>query len=133
MNGGSRYVLTEREEEIASVIVQTACSIHRELGPGLLEHVYEVAFCHRLAKAGLKCERQVIVPLVFDGIEFDEAFRLDVLVHDLIICEIKATDEITSAHKAQLLTYLRLTGKRVGFILNFNADLMKHGLRRLVT
>jgi GxxExxY protein len=123
--------LTEREEEVARVIVETAYSIHVDLGPGLLEHVYEVAFCHRIAKAGLNCERQVVVPLVLDGIEFEEAFRLDALVEDLIICEIKAIEAITSAHKAQLLTYLRLSGKRVGFILNFHADLMKHGLRRM--
>ncbi len=132
MDEKSRYQLTTHESEVAREIVNCAYLVHRELGAGLLEHVYEVCFCHELTKRGIEWQRQVPYPLTYDGIVFDEAFRLDVLVDDLIVCEVKAAKDINAAHQAQLLTYLRFTGKHVGFILNFHAPLMKNGLRRLV-
>ena len=126
-----KYVLSRRETQVAAEIVDCAYRVHVELGAGLYEHIYEVCLCHELRKCGLEVQRQVEVPLTYDGILFEEAFRLDILVENLLICEIKATESLSPVHKAQLLTYLRLTDKNVGFLINFNTDLMKHGIRRL--
>jgi GxxExxY protein len=132
MENKPRYQLTPRESELAREIVSAAYSVHSELGPGLLEHVYEICFCHELQKRGIDFQRQLSCPITYDGILFEEAFRLDVLVDDLIVCEIKAVHELDAVHFAQVLTYLRFTGKHVGFAINFHTNLMKHGLRRLV-
>lgn len=124
--------LSDREEEIGKVVVDSAYTVHKALGPGLLEHVYEVCFCHELTKRGLSCRRQVSVPVVYDGIRFEEALRLDVLVEDLVICEPKSVEEMKSVFTAQLLTQLRLTSKRLGFLINFNVPIIKEGINRLV-
>jgi len=124
--------LSEKEERIAKAIVDSAYAVHSVLGPGLLEHVYEVCFCHELSKRGLNYQRQVVVPIVYDGIKFDEGLRLDVLVEDLVICELKAVEEMHPVFLAQLLTYLKLTGKRLGFLINFNVPVIKHGIKRVV-
>ena len=116
-----------REERIAKAIVAAAYAVHSALGPGLLENVYEVYFCHELTKRGLSFRRQVVVPIVYDGITFDEGLRLDVLVEDLVICELKAVQTMHPVFLAQLLTQrcpelvegLKLTGKRLGFLINF--------------
>jgi GxxExxY protein len=120
------------EDQIGKAIVDAAYTVHRALGPGLLEHVYEVCFCHELSKRGLSFEQQVTVPIVYDGIRFHEALRLDVLVEGLVICELKAVDAMNPVYQAQLLTYLKLTGKRLGYLINFNAPLIKQGIKRLV-
>ena len=119
------------ENEIAKVIVDVAFKIHSSLGPGLLESVYEVVFFHALRKRGLNVERQVPVPIVYDGIEFEEGFRADLIVEGKVIIEIKSVEEIALVHKKQLLTYLRLMDKRLGLLINFGAALIKEGISRV--
>jgi len=123
--------LSEKEESIARKIVDAAYAVHKALGPGLLEKVYEVFFCHELSKQGLKYQRQVDIPIVYDGIVFDEGLCLDVLVEELIIYELKAVDEMNPVWEAQLLSHLKLTGKRLGFLINFNVPLIKKGIKRI--
>jgi GxxExxY protein len=124
--------ISEKEEQIASAIVDSAYAVHTALGPGLLENVYEVCFCHELTKRGLSYRRQVIVPIVYDNITFDEGLRLDVLVEDLVICELKAVEKMNPVFMAQLLTQLKLTRKRLGFLINFNVPKIKDGIIRVV-
>jgi GxxExxY protein len=120
------------EEEIGRKIVDGAIRVHRELGPGLLETVYEGVFAHELAKRGLRVDRQVVVPLFYEGLRFDEAFRVDLFVENRVIVEIKCVEKLSYAHKKQLLTYLRLAGIRLGYLLNFGEALMKDGITRTV-
>jgi GxxExxY protein len=115
-NEGTRRVwrrvhlpLSEREERAGRAVVQAAYTVHRALGPGLLENVYELCFCHELHKAGMAFQRQVRVPLNYDGLQFEEGLRLDVLVDDLVICELKAVEVMLLVHQAQLLSQLKLT------------------------
>ncbi len=124
--------LSKREESIAEKIVDAAYTVHKILGPCLLEKVYEVCFCHELSKRGLKYKRQVDIPIVYDGIIFNEGLRLDVLVEELIICELKAVDEMNHVWEAQILSHLKLTGKRLGFLVNFNVPLIKNGIKRII-
>ena len=123
---------SEIQEQIATKIVDAAYSVHKALGPGLLEKVYEACFCHELAKRGLSFQRQVDIPIEYDGIRFDEGLRLDVMVEELIICEIKAVDKTNPVWQAQLLSYLKLTGKRIGFLINFNVPTIKNGIKRII-
>lgn len=123
--------IPDEEERIATLIVDAAYAVHTTLGPGLLESVYEVCFCHELNKRGLKTERQVRIPITYDGIAFDEALRLDVLVDGKVVCELKSVETVLNVHLAQVLTQLKLTGKRLGFLINFNVPLIKHGIRRV--
>lgn len=124
--------LSVREEEIAAAIVEAAYRVHKSLGPGLLEKVYEVCFCHELLKMQHHPHRQLDVPITYDGIVFDEGLRLDVLVDDLVICELKAVDEVNPVWEAQVLSHLKLTGKRLGFLINFNVPIIKDGIRRFI-
>jgi len=124
--------LSDREEFIAERIVDAAYTVHRALGPGLLERVYEACLCHELSKRDLKYQRQVDIPIAYDGMIFDEGLRLDVLVEDLVICELKAVDEIHPVWKAQIISHLKLTGKRLGFLINFNVPLIKNGIKRFI-
>ncbi|MCK4694212.1 MAG: GxxExxY protein [Candidatus Cloacimonetes bacterium] len=124
--------ISEEVELIAKKIVDAAYTVHKILGPGLLEKVYEVCFCHEISKRELKSRRQVSIPIIYDEIKFDEGLRLDVLVEELIICELKAVDEMNPVWEAQLLSYLKLTGKRLGFIINFNVPLIKDGIKRII-
>ncbi len=124
--------LSEKEESIAKRIVDAAYTMHKILGPGLLEKVYEVCFCHEISKRELKYRRQVSIPIIYDKIKFDEGLRLDVLIEELIICELKAVNEMNPVWEAQLLSYLKLTDKRLGFIINFNVPLIKDGIRRII-
>jgi len=123
---------SEREEMVAAEIVDAAYTVHKALGPGLLEKVYEVCFCHELTKRGLSYEKQVDIPIEYDGLTFDEGLRLDVIVEGCIICEIKAVDKMNPVWEAQLLSYLKLTGKRLGFLINFNVPLVKNGIKRII-
>ena len=125
-------LLSKREESIAEKIVDAAFTVHRILGPGLLERIYEVCFCHELSKRELKYQRQVDLPITYDGMIFDEGLRLDVFVEELIICELKAVDEMNPVWKAQILSHLRLTGTRLGFLINFNVPLIKNGINRII-
>jgi len=124
--------LSPDHERMAELIVDSAHAVHKTLGPGLLENVYEPCFCHELGKRGLAFERQVPVPIVYDGIKFGEALRLDVLVGGLVICELKVVETLLPVHLSQLLTYLRLTDKRLGFLINFNVPVIKNGIRRVI-
>jgi len=124
--------LSKEEESIAKKVVDAAYTVHKILGPGLLEKVYEVCFCHELSKRKLKYQRQVDIPVVYDGIIFDEGLRLDVLVEDLIICELKAVENMNPVREAQILSHLKLTGKRLGFLINFNVSLVKNGIKRII-
>ena len=124
--------ISQREELVAKRIVNAAYVVHKELGPGLLERVYEACFCYELKKAGLMFQRQLDIPIVYHGLVFDEALRLDVLVEDLVICELKAVEQVNPVWEAQILSHLKLTGKRLGFLINFNVPLIKSGIRRFV-
>jgi len=112
--------------------VDCAVRLHKELGPGLLETVYEVLLSHELELNGLKVERQVPVPIEYHGIKFEEGFRADIVVEDKVILELKSIEAINAAHKKQVLTYLKLTGCKLGFLLNFGEPLMKDGITRLI-
>ena len=124
--------LSEQEESIAQKIIDAAYTVHKKLGPGLLEKVYEVCFCHELSKRGLTYKRQVDIQIVYDGMVFDEWLRLDVLVEDLVICELKAVDDMNPVWEAEILSHLKLTGKRLGFLINFNVPLIKDGIKRII-
>ena len=117
-------------EKVAAKIVNAAFKVHKQLGAGLLEKVYEVCFCHELEKAGLSYERQVKVPIIYDEIEFDEGFRLDVLVENEIICELKSVLEIHPVFHAQVLSHMKLMDIELGFLINFNVPLIKNGIKR---
>ena len=120
------------ENEIGSIIVDTAVHIHKNLGSGLLESVYEVVLMKELAKKGLAVQRQVSIPIEFEGEHFDEGFRIDLFIEGKVIIELKSTEKITNVHKKQLLTYLKLTNTKLGYILNFGAELMKEGIVRII-
>jgi len=120
------------ENEIGKIVVDAAIKVHRALGPGLLETVYEIVLSHELGKRGLSVARQVPVSIEYDGIVFDEGFRADIIVEKKVILELKSVEKGTAAHKKQIQTYLRLTGKKLGFLLNFGEALMKQGITRAV-
>ena len=121
--------LTVLEEEIATKIVNSAYKVHKELGPGLLEKVYEICLCLELNKLGLKTQRQIDIPIIYDGITFSEALRLDVLVEDIVIVEIKAIEQVNPVWAAQILSHLKLTKNRLGFLINFIVPLIKNGIK----
>jgi len=120
------------ENEIGTIIVDTAIYLHKNLGPGLLENVYETVLLRLLSKKGLLVQRQVSVPVVFEGEHFDEGFRIDLFVEGKVIVELKSVEKITPAHKKQLITYLKLTNTKLGYIINFGSELMKDGIERIV-
>lgn len=124
--------IPEETEKLARVIVDCAYKVHANLGPGLLEKVYELCFCHELSKRGLQVLRQQDIPIEYDGIVFEEGLRLDVLIEDQIICELKAVDLINPVWEAQVLSHLKLTGKRLGFLINFNVANIGQGIKRFV-
>jgi GxxExxY protein len=121
------------ENEIGTICVDAAVNLHRELGPGLLESVYEVVLAHELSRRGLKVERQVPISINYQGIIFAEAFRADLLVDGKVILELKSVEQVTKSHRKQLQTYLRLTGIKLGYIFNFGEALMKDGIVRAVS
>lgn len=114
------------------MIVDAAYAVHRELGPGLLEKVYEGALCHELFLRGLSFKRQIEFSIAYKGIIFDEALRLDVLVEDLVVVELKAVDEVNPVWHAQILSHIKLLKKRLGYLINFNVPLIKQGIKRFV-
>jgi GxxExxY protein len=119
-------------DPLTEQVIGAAIEVHKALGPGLLESAYEQCLGIVLEEVGLKVARQVDVPLEFRGRRITPAYRLDILVNDVLIVEVKAVEKLMPVHDAQLLTYLRLTGKRVGLLLNFNSPRIKDGLRRMV-
>ena len=120
------------KEYLGKEIVDIAFKLHKTLGPGLLESVYEVCFCHELSRRSIPFVRQKKVPIYYDGIEFMEALRLDILIDDKIIVELKAQENSHSVWEAQLLSYLKLTDKNLGFIVNFNVPTIRQGIKRMV-
>lgn len=120
------------EDLVRNQIIGAAIAVHRAMGPGLLESVYHECMLIELADAGIDVRTEVSVPMVYKNRTLKSRLRLDLLVNDLVIVEIKATDKLLPIHDAQLLTYLRLTGKRLGLLLNFNLPVLKDGIRRLV-
>jgi GxxExxY protein len=120
------------ENKISKLVIDAAMTFHKELGPGLLESVYEAAVCYELTTLGVNVERQVAIPIRYRNIEFEEGFRADVIVEDKVILELKCVECLNNAHKKQLLTYLRLADKRLGLLLNFGELLMKRGITRVV-
>lgn len=123
--------LSERHEQIGAAIVNAAYKIHKELGPGLLEKVYEVCMAHELRKMGFDVKRQIDIPIVYDGIEFDEGLRLDLLVDDLVIAELKSVELVNPVWEAQVISHLKLTKLELGYLINFNVSLIKDGIKRL--
>jgi GxxExxY protein len=119
-------------EEIASQVLNCAFRVHTKLGPGILESAYEACLSYELTKAGIRSIRQVPQPITYDSLQLDEGYRLDLLVEDSIIVEIKAVETLLPVHHMQLKTYLKLSGKTLGFLTNFNVPLLKQGLHRIV-
>jgi GxxExxY protein len=118
--------------DLSEKIIGCAIKVHRTLGPGLLESTYEVCLVHELKKAGLKVERQVPLPVIYDGIQLDAGYQLDILVEDTIILELKSVENLLPIHEAQLLTYLKLADKKLGLLINFNVTLLKNGIKRKI-
>lgn len=119
-------------EWLAKQIVNAAFNVHKKLGPGLLEKVYEVCFCYELSKIGIETKRQVEIPISYENMIFNEALRLDVLVEDCIICELKAVEIVNPVWQAQIISHLKLTNKNIGFLINFNVPIIKQGIKRYI-
>ena len=130
---GKRHLpIPAATEAVAKHVLDAALAVHKNLGPGLLESVYEACICHELGKRGVPFQRQVALPVLYDGAQLDAGLRLDLLVADCLIVELKAVDRDNPLFQAQLLTYLKLTGHRLGLLINFNVPLIKDGIRRVV-
>jgi GxxExxY protein len=119
-------------DELTQVIIGSPIEVHRHLGPGLLESVYEECLCHELSIRGLSFKRQLVLPVVYKGVRLDCGYRVDVLVNEIVVVEIKAVQSLVPIHEAQLLTYLRLGGWKVGLLLNFNEAVLRDGMKRRV-
>ena len=119
------------ENEIGEGLLGCALAVHRALGPGLLESVYETCLAHELTRAGFAVARQVVLPVVYDGLEIEAGYRLDLLIENRVVIEVKAIEKIMDVHRAQLLSYLRLGDYRLGYLLNFNTYVLKDGIVRL--
>ncbi len=124
------FPLTKEEETIGKAIVNAAFKIHTTLGPGLLEEVYEICMVHELTKNGFHVQRQVDIPIVYDGIVFNEGLRLDLLVNDLVIAELKAVETMNPVWQAQIISHLKMTGLRLGYLINFTVPMIKEGIKR---
>jgi GxxExxY protein len=123
---------TPRADRITGEIIGAAIEVHRELGPGLLESAYEQCLCHELSLRGLRCERQVPLPVEYKGVRLDCGYKMDVVVENVVVIELKTADKLLPIHDAQLLTYLKLSGHSLGLLLNFNVPVLKDGLKRIV-
>ena len=120
------------EDEIGRAVLGCALTVHRALGPGLLESVYETCLAHELTKSGLAFDRQLPLPVTYDGLVIDAGYRLDLLVLKRVVLEVKSVDKLVDVHRAQLLSYLKLGGFRLGYLLNFTVALLKQGIARMV-
>lgn len=120
------------ENEVAAQVVDAAYKVHTNLGPGLLESVYEAVLSYELTERGLNVERQKAIPIVYESVHLDEGFRADIIVEDKVIIELKSVETVALVHKKQLLTYIRLSGKRLGLLINFGDRLIKDGITRVV-
>ena len=122
----------EQIEQIAKIIVNSAFKVHKELGPGLLEKVYEACLVYEITKAGFEVKRQMEVPIIYDGVTLKEYLRLDIIVENSIIIEVKAVDIINPVWNAQIISHLKLTNNELGFLINFNVPLIKNGIKRFI-
>ena len=122
----------EEYSRLSKEVLDSAITVHKEMGPGLLESVYEYCLISELRSRGIKAEGQVYLPLYYKGVELDKDFRMDILVEDELIIEVKAKDVLLPVHEAQIISYLKLADKRLGFLINFNVSLLKDGFRRFV-
>jgi GxxExxY protein len=122
----------ESLDRLARVVVDAGLKVHRALGPGLLESTYEHCLAHEFSLRGILCQRQVALPIVYEGMQLEAGYRLDMVVNNKIIIEVKAAEALTRLHSSQLLTYLKLSGYRLGFLMNFNVSLFKEGVKRIV-
>lgn len=120
------------ENEIAKIVFECALKVHKELGPGLLESAYETCLFYELKKTGLLIEKQKALPLIYDNIKMEIGYRLDIIIENKFIIEIKAVERLTDVHTAQILTYLKLTNCKLGFLINFNVSLLKNGVKRII-
>jgi len=120
------------DREITENIIGCAIEVHKELGPGLLESAYEECLCYELSMRNIPVERQVVLPVVYKGNKLDSVYRIDLLVDEKVVVELKSIEKLLAIHDAQLLTYLKLTGIKTGLLLNFNAAVLKDGIRRMV-
>jgi GxxExxY protein len=120
------------ENEIGTIIIDAAIAVHRELGPGLLESVYEIVLAHELSARGLQVRRQVPIPIRYHDIQFDEGFRADLLIEDKVVVELKSVERVSPAHRKQIQTHLRLSDRRLRYLLNFGEALLKDGITRAV-
>ena len=119
-------------QEISHAVITAAIRVHSELGPGLLESTYTACLQHELKKAGLRSDAQVGLPVVYDGVKLDLGYRIDLLVEDLVIVELKSVDAIAPVHQAQIISYLKLSGRSLGLLINFNVAHLKDGIKRFV-
>jgi GxxExxY protein len=119
-------------QQVSHAIITAAMRVHTELGPGLLESTYQACLQHELAKSGFQSQSQLGLPVVYDGVRLDLGYRIDLLVEDLVIVELKSVDAISPVHQAQLLSYLKLSGKSIGLLINFNVVHLKDGIKRFV-
>jgi GxxExxY protein len=118
-------------DEIAAIVVDSSFKVHQELGPGLLENAYKACLAHELTKRGLVVEKQKAQPVLYDGITIDVGYRMDLLVNDCVVIELKAVEQIIPIHQAQLMTYLKLSKKSLGFLINFNTTYFKSSIKRI--
>ena len=119
------------ENEISKIVFETGLKVHKKLGAGLFEHVYEECLFYELTKSGLFIEKQKLLPIIYEDLRIENAFRLDIIIENKVILEIKTVDYISSNHKAQLLTYLKMTNCKLGMLLNFQSDVFKNGVTRM--
>jgi GxxExxY protein len=127
-----RKPVSETIDRVATQVVDAAFKVHSRLGPGLLESVYEVCLAYELTERRLNVKRQIFLPVKYGAIELDAGLRLDLLINDCLIVELKAVESILPVHKAQLLTYLKLSGHRLGLLINFNVPVVKDGISRII-
>jgi GxxExxY protein len=125
-------VTEEQDKGVSHSVIGAAIEVHRHLGPGLLESVYEATLCHELSLRGVAFERQVVVPIEYKGLKIKPSLRVDLLVARRLVVEVKAAEHLAEVHRAQLLTYLRLTGLRLGLLVNFNVEVLITGVRRVI-
>ena len=132
MEVAAMFDLDKPEERVGRAVVDAAVQVHRELGPGLLESVYEAVLAHELSERGLRVERQVPIAFEWRGMRFNEGFRADIIVDGCVLLELKSVERLHNAHRKQVLTYLRLTGMRLGYLINFGEALIRNGITRTV-
>lgn len=131
-NNKTTKMMDERTEEIAKIIVNSAFKVHKELGPGLLERVYEVCLAYEINKAGLEVQSQIDLPIIYDGVILKEKLRLDLIVENSVIVEVKAVEIVNPVWQAQIISQLKLTDNQLGFLINFNVPLIKNGIKRFI-